>query len=264
MKILITGHRGFIGSHLTKSITEYRGFDLLDGDDIRNKQTCAKKLEGIDVVVHMASKTGVGGGELDPYSYIQTNVIGTSNLLKKGIKHFIYFSSASIYGNQTPPNSEVTIPNPKSVYGATKLSAEWLVRNSGIPYTIVRPFNVYGEYGRKDQVLYKWMAQMKEGKPITIRGDGTSKRGYTYVNDLVLAILAIIKKGAHNETYNLGAEKPISLNEVADLFACEREYIPMPGNEIYEGWSDSSKARKELGFAPDTDFKIKAKQIICQ
>lgn len=267
--VLVTGHLGFIGKHLTKTLDEkgisWRGFDLLEGDDIRDHATVAKKLKSANTVIHLAAKTGVLGGELDPNLYQTTNVAGTFNLVnKKKLKHFIYFSSASVYGNQTPPNKETVEGKPNSVYGRTKLGGEWFVEHSGQPYTIVRPFNVYGENGRREQVLYRWADQIKAGEPISIRGDGTSKRGYTYVGDIVDGILKILEKGPTNDVYNFGSETPVSLNEVMSLFdrTTGVNYWSMSNNEIYESWADSSKARKVLGFTPDTDFKTKAKEII--
>jgi len=263
--ILVTGHLGFIGKHLTKALDErgleWRGFDLREGHDIRDKATCEEKLKDIDTVVHLAALAGVGGGQKDPDAYILTNTIGTLNLLKTGPKHFIFFSSASVYGDQNPPNSEVTPTEPTSLYGMTKLTGEMLVKMSGIPYTIVRPFNVYGENGRKEQVIYKWAEQSRVG-PIEIRGDGNSKRGYTYVGDLVDGIINVIEKRPTNDTYNFGSEMPVSLNEVANLFDVEKKYVEMPSNEIKESWADSFKAQEMFGFSPKTIFADKAKEIL--
>lgn len=268
--ILVTGHLGFIGKHLTKALDEndlaWRGFDLLEGDDITDLFTCKEKMKGVRSVIHLAAKTGVPGGELDPKLYHETNVRGTKNLLiaahSERIRHFIYFSSASIYGNCNPPAREVDAKHPTSYYGLTKKYAEMLVEIWKVPYTIVRPFNVYGENGRKEQVIYKWAEQARRGEAITIKGDGTSARGYTYVGDLVAGILNVVKHEPTNMAYNFGSETPITLNEVADLFSAERKYLPWPESEIYVSYANSLRAKEMFAFKPATDFMTKAKEIL--
>src|SRR3990167_4575191 len=185
MKILVTGQKGFIGSHLTAKLDELgivlEGNDFVVGNDIRDavKLDAAVEKSQADIVIHLAALAGVRRGEDYPQEYFDTNVIGTNNLLriskKFGIKKFIALSSSSVNGG-----------NPNSIYGASKLAMEHLVKRFELPYKfIVRPFTVYGERGRKDQVIFKWVDQYHNGKPITFYGDGTSFRTYVYAGDLV-------------------------------------------------------------------------------
>ena len=179
--ILITGNRGFIGSKF-----QGIGFDIKDGNDIRNRLALDVLFEiaQIDTVIHCAALTGVRRSELYPEEYISTNILGTKNLVdmaeKYKVKHFIHFSSSSVYAEAgEEPLSENSPLEPDSLYGITKLAAEKIVKRSNLSWCIVRPFTVYGEYGRMDQVLEKWINQVKSGKPITMYGDGSSGRGYS-------------------------------------------------------------------------------------
>jgi len=278
--ILVTGHRGFIGSHLCQTLKEknldFVGYDLVEGDDIRDLEKFASvfRKNQIQQVIHLAALAGVRAGEADPDSYITTNITGTNNLLRLAkenrIKHVIFFSSSSIYGDQNPPNSEIEAYKPRSIYGFTKVAGEMLMKMSTVPSTIVRPFTVYGENGRAEQVVYKWLAQIKRGEPISFYGDGTTKRGYTYVGDLIEGVLKILERGPKNETetYNLGGREITSLEDLLQIFqknipqkfAVER--LPMPGVDIVQNWADISKAEKELGYNPDTNFAQKIGEII--
>lgn len=274
--ILITGSEGFIGDRLCEKVDSFHSYDLLFGDDIRDKYKLEDHFQKyhFDTVIHMAARAGVRMGEAHPDEFISTNVNGTLNLLnlskKYGVKHFIFFSSSSVYGNQQSPNKETDPLQPIGVYGSTKAMGEMLVKGSGVPYTIIRPFTVYGENGRLDQVIFKWIQQIKLGLPITVYGDGSSKRGYTYVGDLVDGVLKVLDKGAENKTYNLGGHQIITLGELIDLFvpylpekykdALQR--LPMPKEDVYENWGDISKAKNRLGWSPNTDFKTKVAEIL--
>jgi len=164
MKILLTGDCGFIASRLKEALpTGTIGIDLLEGEDIRDKYHLEYlfETEHFDTVIHCAALAGVRRSELYPEDYISTNVIGTKNLIdlseKYGVKHFINFSSSSVYGADTKDGlKEDAVKNPKSIYGMTKLMAEQLVARSSIKTTTIRPFTVYGENGRGDLVIKKW------------------------------------------------------------------------------------------------------------
>lgn len=269
--VLITGDKGFVGSHLTKILTDHVGYDLVDGFDIRDKYQLETVFENhhIDTVIHLAALAGVRKSNLFPEEYISTNMIGTLNIIdackRHNVKHLISFSSSSVYGNQQPPNKETNECNPIAPYGITKLAGELLVKNSGIPYTIIRPFSLYGENGRKDQIFYKWLSQIKQGKPITFFGDGTAKRGFTYVGDLIDGLLLILNRGAENETYNIGSEEVITMNNILEILEEELDFMidnqPAPKADILQNWADISKIKK-LGFSPKTKFKDKLKEII--
>lgn len=276
--ILITGHKGFVGSHLTKLLDEMKiewiGYDLVEGNDIRNRLQLENYFldNRIDAVIHLAALVHPIKSMMFPDEYISTNVNGTHYLLdcakRHNVKHFVFFSSSSIYGNQQPPNSEDSPYMSESIYAMSKASGEMLVRASGVPYTIIRPFTIYGENGRKDQVIYKWLNMHKDGRPITVFGNGSSKRGYTYVKDLIEGILTILAKPkiSVNQTFNLGGTEIISINDLAEIFkdslGAKIEYLPLPKGDVYENWADITKAQKMLGYNPKENFRKNVLEII--
>lgn len=277
MNTLITGSNGFIGTNMLSSLRpgNYVPYDITSGQDIRDKYKLEDYFQKLnfDTVIHLAARAGVRMGQQYPKEFVSTNVYGTNNLLelslKYGVKHFIFFSSSSIYGNQTPPNNENSPLTPVGIYGTTKAMGEMLVQSSGVPYTIIRPFTVYGENGRLDQVMFKWIQQIRSGRDITVYGDGTSKRGYTYVGDLVDGVMKVLDKGAENEVYNLGGNEVIKLDELVELFQPYLEgkkdrisILDMPKEDVYENWGDISKAKERLGWEPKTDFKKKVTEIL--
>lgn len=275
--ILITGHKGFVGGHLTKRLNkkDWVGFDLVDGQDIRNKYELAKlfAIHRIDTVIHLAAEAGLRRGERYPDEYITRNIIGTRNLLEvaedNNVKHFIFFSSSSVFGGQTPPFNEQSLLQPDCVYGMTKAAGEVLCKISPIPTTIVRPFSVYGENGRGDQVIYKWLNQIKAGEPISFYGNGKSKRGYVYVGDLVDGVIKLIDRKPDNnyEVFNLGGQEIITLKALLKVFkgvfkGLKIKKYPLPKADALENWADIYKAKEVLWWRPDTDFKQKVKEIL--
>lgn len=279
--ILITGHRGFIGSYLTKELDarkmEWVGFDLKEGKDIRNKYSLYEYFDFYrpTQVVHLAALAGVRRGEEFPDEYISTNVQGTMNVVKVcekfGVERLINFSSSSVYGEGKPPVKEQDPKNPKAIYGLTKLMAEKLVEGSKINSITIRPFTVYGEHGRPDMVFYKWINQIKEGKPVSFYGDGSSKRGYVNVNDLVDGVLKCLTSELNPGTklaLNLGGHEIVTLAELLGLFtkysrkSFEVESLPMPSSDIYENWADTTLAETLFEWKPTRKFEVEIKKII--
>jgi len=279
MKILLTGFVGFVGSELFKALDEAEhyiiGYDIKQGgDDIRDKYKLEYlfETEHFDTVIHTAALAGVRRSELYPEDYISTNIIGTKNLIdlseKYGVTHFINFSSSSVYGADTKDGlKEDALKNPKSIYGMTKLMAEQIVERSSIKTTTIRPFTVYGENGRGDLVIKKWCNQIKQGKPISFYGDGHTGRGYTYIGDLVDGVMKVIEH-SKGGTYNLGGSQFITLNELLEIFnqvfgyQGELNELPMPKGDNQYNFADTSKALKDLGWKPTTDFKKQLTKIL--
>jgi len=276
MRILLTGSAGFIGQRLKDTLVNHHavtGFDLEYGDDLRDYQKVDKALEtgNYDTVIHCAALTGVRRGELYPREYMETNVWATKHLVeasfKHGIRHFVFFSSSSVYGADTKePVVEDGEKHPLSVYGMTKLMGEHLVERSGLEYTIIRPFTVYGEHGRPDQVIMKWINQSKTNNAITLYGDGSSARGYTYVGDLVDAVKKVIENKITG-TFNLGGDTLVRLKQLRKIF---EEVLPditmhiygiQPGDPKYS-IANTEKAQKTIGWKPKTKFSKKVKEII--
>ena len=280
-KILITGSEGFIGKHLRKRLEFFEGFDIINGQDVRNKFQVDKvfRENNFETVIHLAARTGVRTGERYPEEYISTNILGTKNLIdasiENGVKNFIFFSSSSVYGTTQPPNKEDQPMNPDSTYGITKMAGETLLKSASSHFNsaiVVRPFTVYGEYGRKDQVIYKWLNQFFNDKPISFFGDGKTKRGYTYVGDLLDGVEKIIQKIESNklkgfEVFNLGGQEVINLQELFNVFSktfgqIKIDRLELPEGDVKENYADISKAKEILDFNPNTDFKEKVKNII--
>ena len=273
---LITGHKGFIGSHLVENKLDYIGYDLKDGQDIRNKYQLAKIFanNNITQIIHLAAEAGVRRGEKYPDEYISTNINGTRNLLELaeeyGVKHFIFFSSSSVYGNQKPPFKEDMKLAPNSLYGLTKLAGELLCKLSPVRTTVVRPFSVYGENGRGDQVVYKWLNQVSLVEPVSFYGTGRTIRGYVYVKDLVDGVRAIFNDKClrrNFEVYNLGGQEKITLDHLYGLFEewfprIEKKVFDLPNADVRENWADISKAKLHLKWSPDTKFDNKIKELL--
>ncbi len=268
--ILISGDKGFVGLHMGD--IPHVGYDLLDGLDILNKyqlETCFAN-NNIDVVIHLAAYAGVHKSVLFPEDYFNTNIQGTQNVIeackRHNVKHLIFFSSSSVYGNGQPPLKETDELNPISPYGISKVAGELLVKSSGVPYTIVRPFSLYGDKGRKDQIFYKWINQIKAKDEITLFGDGTAKRGFTNVYDLVDAVKLILERGAENETYNIGGDEVISMEQVIGelkkSFDFKINLLPENKGDIDKSWADISKARDKLYYKPKRKFFEELQAII--
>jgi UDP-glucuronate 4-epimerase len=282
MKILITGHEGFIGTHLINKLKgsgiQWDGYDLINGDDVRNKLRLEKVIEAgnYDFVVHMAALAGVRRGEEYPDEYISTNVLGTKNIVDLCNRYkvkLIFFSSSSVLGGNPRDDENGLVEemqyNPKSLYAITKVAGEQIVSQCTEKYFIIRPFTVYGENGRPDMVIYKWIHQIKKGLPISFYGDGTTTRGYTHVEDLVNALIVLMKKIERGEilvssiTLHLGGSEQIYLKDVFRTFVnynkakgknVDVEYLPLPKEDVFDSFAYTGKAKILLGFEPKPNF----------
>lgn len=276
MNILITGHFGFIGKWLVDELTEYnlQGYDLIFGSDIRDKFRLYKLFSQnkFNYVIHLAARAGVRDSKLFPDEYISTNINGTQNIVELceefNVK-LIFFSSSSVLGGGDKLK-ESAIYNPRSLYAVTKMAGEYLFKNADIEGTIIRPFTVYGEDGRKDMVVYKWINQIKNNEPITFYGDGDSSRGYTYVRDLTNGIKQLIKKDLSGKNIlNLGGNEIITLNELLAIF---QEYskkikineIPRLKEDVKNASADISFAKELIGYNPKGQFKNHILSILKQ
>ena len=269
MKYYITGHLGFIGQHLTKRLDElgieWEGYDLKAGQDIRDKAQLQEFL-GEGITIHLAALAGVREGERRPAEYLNTNVVGTQNVLDCVQGPLIHFSSSSVLGNQLYGSVETDPFNPIGVYAISKMTSEYLVKHSQKPATIIRPFTVYGENGRPEQVIYSWINSIKAGEPVKFFGDGTTKRGYTYVGDLVEGILKLKDKPEKCEVYHLGGNEVITLEELFNIYQevvpIEREMLELPRGDVPKNWAVIDKANRDFGYTAPTPFKEKVQEII--
>lgn len=222
-----------------------------------------------DVIVHLAARAGVRPSLENPVAYVETNINGTMNLLELardfGIKQFVFASSSSVYGvNEKVPFAESDhIFNPISPYAATKGSGELLCHTFshlyGIRMVCLRFFTVYGARQRPDLAIRKFSRLILEGKPIPVFGDGTTRRDYTYVDDIIQGVRASISYDkSMYEIFNLGESQTIELRELITLLeeSLGKKAIidrkPLQPGDVPCTFADISKSRELLGYNPTT------------
>jgi UDP-glucuronate 4-epimerase len=297
-QILVTGGAGFIGSHLVDSliadghaVTVFDNFDpfyhraikeqniashrthprwrLVEGD-LRDHGSL-DSLPDIDVVVHLAAKTGVRPSLRDPQAYQDVNVAGTQNLLEfaraRGIRQFVFASSSSVYGvnPRVPWSEEDHVLQPISPYASTKVSGELLghvySHLYGIRFIALRFFTVYGPRQRPDLAINKFARLMRQGKPVPVFGDGSSRRDYTFVEDIVQGIRSAMTYDATPyEVINLGNDQTVSLQQMIEGLeralgvTAQVERHPEQPGDVPQTWASIEKARRLLGYSPMTPY----------
>lgn len=283
-KTLVTGGAGFIGSNLAdRLIADGNEVVILDNlstgkqeninpkakfvkCDISNYDEIAPHFAGCDMVFHTAALARIQPSIQDPLAANKTNITGTLNVLwaakNAGVKKFINSGSSSVYGDHDPaeyPLKESASTHQTSPYALQKMVGESYCRLFselyGLPTVCLRYFNVYGRRqlteGAYAAVIGIFLDQREHGKPMTIVGDGTKRRDYTHINDIVQGnILAAEKDVPAGEVINLGAGKNYSVNEVAALIGGETANIPDRPGEYQMTLADNSKARQILGWEP--------------
>lgn len=298
MNVLITGGAGFIGSFLSErllslgySVTavdnfnsyynpqykreniqpflSYRNYAILEGDIIDDDflKNVFDKYK-FDKVIHLAASVGVRNSLLQPQDYYLNNVHGTQALLEEVVQHnvsqFIFASSSSVYGNNssTPFQEDAVVDSPLTPYAQTKKEAEKLCKTyhkkSGIPMTVLRFFTVYGPKGRPDMSPYIFADAILKRKKITIFGDGSARRDFTYVGDIVEGIIRVMQKEFVFETFNLGSSSSIdilsSIHTIEQLTHTKAtvEFAPRISSEMQNTYANIQKAEKLLGYTPKT------------
>jgi UDP-glucuronate 4-epimerase len=301
-KILVTGGAGFIGSTLVErllneqwDITIVDNFDAFYSKeikednikgfinnssihfieaDIRDEDLYAKQLEQLhfDVIVHLAAKAGVRPSIADPLAYQDVNLKGTQQLLefsrRKNIKQFVFASSSSVYGvNKNIPWSEDDhVLQPISPYASTKVSGELLGHAYshlfGIRFIALRFFTVYGPRQRPDLAIHKFALDILNGRPINVFGDGTTRRDYTYIDDIVSGIIGAINYDrSMYEVVNLGNNKMVSLSEMIgtleEVFGKKAiiNRLPEQAGDVPVTCAAVEKAKHLFGYEPKTEFR---------
>jgi UDP-glucuronate 4-epimerase len=308
MNILVTGCAGFIGSNLVDRLLSlgFRvvGIDNFDRfyseqvklrniqnaiqcpnfcfvrGDIQEKNTLANIFdkEKIELVVHLAAKAGVRPSIDNPNDYYEANLLGTLNVLDAmklyKINKLVFASSSSIYGNniKVPFSESDTVDHPISPYAATKKAGELLCHTYhhlyGFNVYCLRFFTVYGPRQRPDLAIHKFTDLIMKNEMISVYGDGSSKRDYTYIEDILDGIIASIHNVSGYEVINLGESRTISLFELLDLLSKNlgRELIvkklPMQPGDVNITYADISKARKLLHYDPKWDFEKGLQEFI--
>ncbi|HVS19198.1 MAG TPA: GDP-mannose 4,6-dehydratase [Planctomycetota bacterium] len=295
-RVLLTGGAGFIGSHVGEALLargdevcvldnfndfydpgvkrrnaralEAAGARVVSGD-IRDRELVGELFASQpDVLVHLAAMAGVRPSLQDPLHYEDVNVRGTMVLLEelraRPATRFVFASSSSVYGsNERIPFREADeIHHPVSPYAATKRAGELIAFTYhhlyGIPTSCLRFFTVYGPRQRPEMAIAKFTRMVLEGRAIPFFGDGTTRRDYTYIDDIVAGVVAAVDRTRGYEIYNLGESATTSLAELVRMLgeACGREALidrqPMQPGDVLVTCADVSKARAELGYAPST------------
>lgn len=236
-----------------------------------------KNERGIQGVINLAAKAGVRDSVIDPWSYYETNVIGTLNLLELcrqyNIPKFILASTSSVYGEDAPyPTPEDTESSfPLQPYAASKKAAETLCYSYHYLYdidvTVVRYFTVFGPAGRPGMSMFRFTRWISEGEEVKIFGDGSQTRGFTYLDDIARGTIAALKPLGY-EIINLGGHESISINDLIKKFeqaigkpARIKHYSAHPA-DMSASWADTSKARNLLGWEPRVGLDEGIQQVI--
>ena len=316
MKILVTGTAGFIGSHLAHRLLdrgdEIIGVDNVnDYYDVNLKEARLKRLtdkagftevrqdvadraamEALfaehkpERVVHLAAQAGVRYSIENPHAYVDANLVGFMNILEgcrhNKVKHLVYASSSSVYGaNETMPFSvHDNVDHPLSLYAASKKANELMAHTYShlynLPTTGLRFFTVYGPWGRPDMALFLFVDAIVNKKPIKVFNHGDMQRDFTYIDDIISGILAIIKNETGKRSlilnpykiYNIGNNKSVSLMEFIDVIEkeiglpVERKLLPLQPGDMAKTWADSTPLLEDYGYKPSIDIKIGIKQFI--
>ena len=325
MKIFITGSSGFIGFHLSKKLLDkghvVHGFDSMNNyydvklkkkryqilkkykkfsftkSKLENKNTLSKVILKFKpkIIIHLAAQAGVRYSIENPRVYLDSNIIGTYNIIelakKVNVKHLLIASSSSVYGaNKKLPFKEIDKTETQlSIYAATKKSTESIAHSYStiwkIPITMLRFFTVYGPWGRPDMALFKFTKGIIEKKKIDIYNKGKMYRDFTYIDDIVGAVCALINKAPNLK--QLGKIKNDSLSSVAPFRVLNigntqkvylldfinslekelgakaiRNYMPMQKGDVKMTLSDTTLLKKLTGYDPKTSYKDGIKKFL--
>ena len=306
-KILVTGAAGFIGARTTEVLLE-QGMDVVGVDNLNDYYDVSLKehrlsalkenknfhfyhndIEDIqamhnifekhsfDAVINLAARAGVRYSQENPFVYMTTNAMGTLNLLELmrefSVKKMVLASTSSLYAGQPLPFDEkLSVNTPISPYAATKKAAEVMAYTYhhlyGIDISICRYFTVYGPAGRPDMSPFRFIKWIYEGTPITLYGDGTQSRDFTYVDDIARGTIAALQPVGY-EIFNLGrGDSPIMLNKMIEMIekytgkkACI-DYQPVQKTDMTETMADITKAKSLLHWEPKVDFETGLKESV--
>jgi UDP-glucuronate 4-epimerase len=245
-------------------------FHQLDIAERMGSASSALERLSFDAVINLAARAGVRYSVENPWVYYEANTIGTLNLLEfcraRGIGKFVLASSSSLYGDDSPlPFREDTnTDRPLSPYAASKKAAETLCYTYHALYdldvTVFRYFTVYGPAGRPDMMPFRLVQWISEGRPVTVYGDGTQSRDFTYVDDIARGTIAGLQPLGY-EIINLGSDRPAKLMDLIRMVEeqvgrkAALEHKPRHPADVTATWADISKARRLLGWQPETTLQ---------
>ena len=318
-KVLVTGAAGFIGFHLTKRLIE-RGDQVVGIDnvndyyDVNLKRARLAQLEGrpgfrfvkmsleeregllrlfkeerFDKVVNLAAQAGVRYSLVNPYAYIDANIVGFINILEgcrhSNVRHLVFASSSSVYGANTsmPFSVHDNVDHPVSLYAATKKANELMAHTYShlykLPCTGLRFFTVYGPWGRPDMALFLFTKAILEDRPIDVYNFGKMKRDFTYVDDIVEGVIRVTDRiAAPNPTwssdapdpgsssapykiYNIGNNNPVELMKFIEVLEdalgkkAKKNLLPLQPGDVPATYADVDELMKDVGFKPGTSVE---------
>jgi UDP-glucuronate 4-epimerase len=300
--VLVTGGAGFIGSHITESLLR-RGERVVVLDDFNDfydpviKRQNATRIEAVgaticeldfcdaeqveqlfdslkpDAVIHLGAYAGVIPSRKDPRRYMHNNVVGTTVLLETSVRHgvrdFLLASSSSVYGNneKIPFAEDDRVDEPISPYAASKKACELVAHTYAhlydLPIRVLRFFTAYGPRQRPDLAIHIFMRRIAAGEPITVYGDGSMSRDFTYIADIAYGVLAALDVGAAHgkyRIYNLGGSAPVRLDELIEAIETTIgrkaiiEHQPHRPGDVERTYADLTRSSVELGYRPQVEL----------
>jgi UDP-glucuronate 4-epimerase len=320
MKFLVTGAAGFIGFHTSKLLLE-RGDEVVGLDnlndyyDVRLKLARLEQLQALpgfrfvkldladragmtdlfarekfQRVIHLAAQAGVRYSIQNPLAYVDSNVVGTANVLEgcrhNGVEHLVYASTSSVYGANTkmPFSVHQNVDHPLSFYAATKKANELMAHTYAhlyaLPVTGLRFFTVYGPWGRPDMALFLFTRNILAGKPIDVFNHGHHRRDFTYVGDIAQGVVRACDRIAQPDTrwdsdapdpasskapyrlYNIGNNRPVELmTYIRTLEAClgkkaEMNLLPLQLGDVPDTWANIDDLTRDVGYTPATPVEV--------
>ncbi|MCJ0826404.1 NAD-dependent epimerase/dehydratase family protein [Luteimonas sp. 50] len=310
MTILVTGAAGFIGTYACRAL-QARGEPVVGLDSYNayydpqlKRDRVAALCPDVDIrvldlvdrdglsalfeevrpqrVIHLAAQAGVRYSLENPYAYVDSNLVGFVNLLElcrhRGVAHFVYASSSSVYGDSAvPPFSEdQRIDRPRSLYAATKAANELMAHTYahlyGLHATGLRFFTVYGPWGRPDMAPLLFSRAVLAGRPIRVFNHGAMRRDFTHVDDIVAGVLGALDQPSPDEpphrVFNLGNHAPVELErfiaviEQAAGRKAEKVYQPLQPGDMVETMADTARARAAFGFEPATTIEAGMPEVV--
>ncbi|MBG0742218.1 NAD-dependent epimerase [Cylindrospermopsis raciborskii LB2897] len=326
MKILVTGAAGFIGFHLTDYLLR-QGETVVGIDNLNNyydvslKQARLEQLQpnklftfahleladqqGIDklfrehefdAVVNLAAQAGVRYSLKNPHAYINSNIVGFTNILEScrhhQVKHLVFASSSSVYGANTkvPFSTHDNVDHPISLYAATKKANELMAHTYshlyGLPTTGLRFFTVYGPWGRPDMALFLFTKAILSGEPIEVFNYGKMKRDFTYIDDIVEGIVRVINNIPQGNTswsgddpdpgsskapykiYNIGNNNPVELSRFIEVIEeclgikAKKNMLPLQPGDVTMTYADVDDLIQDVGFKPATPIEVGVKRFV--
>lgn len=325
MRILVTGAAGFIGFHVSRALLN-RGDTVIGLDNLNHYYDVQLKQDRLNLlnspnfsfyhqdlidraalemlfsqqkithVVHLAAQAGVRYSLENPYAYIDSNIIGTLNILEAcrryPVAHLVFASSSSVYGlnAKTPFSVNDTVDHPVSLYAATKKSTELMAHTYAhlysIPTTGLRFFTVYGPWGRPDMAPMKFTQAILAGQPIDVYNHGQMRRDFTYIDDIVSGVINVLDKPATANPawdpanpnpassqacyrlYNIGNQQPVALLDFIGLLekslgvSAVKNFLPMQAGDVIQTFADIDDLARDFNFKPTVSLAVGIEKFI--